>query len=141
MAIVSTPSGRSLRSWVLSHVRHHVSSAQRRAIVAGSLLAAASACQPDNVSPSFTINFTPPPSSTATPGSTGTVDVTVTRTGGFTGAVTLSFDPGITAVAGAAVTVPAGQTTGHLSYTVPSGAAIGPVQVYINADATGQQSA
>ena len=64
---------------------------------------------------------TPPTS--AAPGATGTVDITVTRSAGYTAGVTISFDQG-QSVTGS-IDVPSGQSVGHLPYTVASSAVVG----------------
>jgi hypothetical protein len=111
------------------------------AVFATALTIMAGTCPGENVTPSFTITFTTPAPASVAPGGTGTVDVTVTRTGGFTGAVAFAFDPNTDDVTGPAVVVAAGQTTGIMQYTVASNANVGSGQIFIDATADGLPTA
>ncbi|MEA3247369.1 MAG: Ig-like domain-containing protein [Gemmatimonadota bacterium] len=88
-------------------------------------------------SPGFTIALSPA-SLSLTPGGAGTVAVTVTRTGGFADAVTITAEGLPTGVTTAGTTIGAGSSSANLVLTASSGApASGATNVTIRARATG----
>lgn len=74
-------------------------------------------------SPGFTIALTPSSLSLA-PGTSGTVAVTITRTGGFTDAVTITAEGLPTGVTTPGATIAAGSTTANLVLTASSSAPV-----------------
>jgi hypothetical protein len=90
-----------------------------------------------NPTPSISINLSGT-SLNITAGSSGQITVSVTRSGGFTGAVTVAADvpTGVTATP---VTVPAGSTSGVLTFQVAGTAAAGTVTATVRATGQGVQ--
>lgn len=87
--------------------------------------------------PSISINLSGT-SLNITAGNSGQVTVSVTRSGGFTGAVTVAADvpAGVTA---APVTIPAGSTSASLTFQVAGTAAAGTVTATVRASGQGVQ--
>jgi hypothetical protein len=74
--------------------------------------------------PGFTLSASPP-ALTVAQGSSGQITVSVTRTGGFAGAVTLELLSPPAGVSGSALTVPEGAASGVMTITASGSAAAG----------------
>lgn len=74
-------------------------------------------------------------------GENSTVRVTLTRSGGFSGGVTVSLEGLPTGVTAPSAQIASGQTTADLAVTVAAGAAVGAVQATVRAVGTGVAAA
>ncbi len=92
---------------------------------------------PEN--PAITVAVSPT-SVTLDPGSSETVDLTITRTGGFTGAVTVSASGLPTGVSASDVAIASGATTGTLTLNASPGADAGTATATLTASGTGVTS-
>jgi hypothetical protein len=131
---------------------------RQRSLIAGLLFVFLAACGggddggdngPTGPTPDFTIAVSPTsatvssPSSSATAAATvaqrGTVDlqVTITRTGGFSGSVTVDVTGLPTGVTASALTIPGTSGTGTITLTASAGAVAGTSTLTVQGSATG----
>ncbi|MFO8174801.1 MAG: hypothetical protein R6T96_11000 [Longimicrobiales bacterium] len=97
--------------------------------------------EPNGDDPTPTISISLSSSSiNVTAGTSGEVTVSVTRGGGFTGAVTVTADA-LTGVTVQPLTIAAGSTTGILTLQVAAGVSAGTLQATIRANGTGVEEA
>ena len=100
-----------------------------------------SACGEDDPTPppvqAFTLAVTPTTLSVAAGGGTGTLNVSIVRSGGFEGALTVAVEGLPTGVTASALTIAAGATTGTITVTAGATAIVGTATLTLRGTGTG----
>ena len=101
---------------------------QTLAVVASTILLSACGGYGDDgvaPTPAFTLSVTPTTLSVQAGGGTGTLNVSIARSGGFSGAITVSAEGQPANVTAATITIPAGSTSGSITVNAAATAVVG----------------